>query len=173
MKVKELIEELQKHDPEASGTVQTESIEAVDLSQFVVTDIYHCRHCGELPKWIDVPIPERWSPRWDGKLVHKCAAGEYFLMGGKARVRQDWNDAHGRAPVSGWIYAKCDTCGDRWRETSRDIKAISSVDCSNGCEHGGDVHIWKRERCFLPTDQSGNLREYTKERLSSGLGRNT
>lgn len=72
---------------------------------------------------------------------------------------------HGRSPVTGWLYAKCDICGDTWRETSRDILAPSSVDCAK-CEHGGDTHVWMRERCFLPVDQSGNLRKYAKERYS-------
>lgn len=160
-------------DPEAAETVQTTSDPAVDLSRFVVPEINPCRRCGEMPQWVDVPMPSRWSPRWDGKLMHKCAHGEYFLMGAKAECFRDWNEVHGRAPISGWLYVKCDICGDTWRETSRDIKAVSSVECMNGCEHGGDTHVWKRERCFLPVDRSGNLREYTKERLSSGLGHNT
>jgi hypothetical protein len=158
-------------EPEAAETVQTTNVPAVDLPRFVVPEIYPCRHCGEIPEWIDIPMGG--NPPWDGKLAHKCLARSWSLLGGKGECFRDWNEVHGRAPLTGWIYVKCDICGDTWRETSRDIKAVSSVECVNGCEHGGDTHVWKRERCFLPTDRSGNLREYTKERLSSGLGHNT
>jgi len=157
-------------EPEAAETVQTTNVPAVDLPRFVVPEIYPCRHCGEIPEWIDIPMGG--NPPWDGKLAHKCLARSWSLLGGKGECFRDWNEVHGRAPLTGWIYVKCDICGDTWRETSRDIKAVSSVECVNGCEHGGDTHVWKRERCFLPTDRSGNLREYTKERLSSGLGHN-
>jgi hypothetical protein len=146
--------------------------EVFEILQCLATiEAYPCRHCGEVPEWVDIPMGG--TPPWDGKLTHKCLSRSWSLIGGKEECLRDWNEVYGRSPLAGWIYAKCDTCGDTWRETSRDIKAVSSVECANGCEHGGDTHVWKRERCFLPTDRSGNLREYTKERLSSGLGRNT
>jgi hypothetical protein len=85
-------------DYEAIKDDQTESIKAVDLPRFVVPKINPCRHCGEMPEWVDVPMPARWSPRWDGKLMHKCAHVEYFLMGAKAECFRDWNEVHGRAP---------------------------------------------------------------------------
>lgn len=128
-------------------------------------EIYPCRYCGEVPEWVSVSMGD-----WDGKLTHKCLARSWSLIGKKDECLRDWNEVHGSPPIAGWIYVKCDTCGDTWRETVRDIKADSSVKCMNGCEHGGNTHVWKRDQCFLPIDRNGDLRERVKERLTRGLG---
>ena len=67
-----------------------------------------------------------------------------------------------KKPATGWVYAKCADCGNTWKETSRDVDSPSSRECPRGCDHGGDTHVWNRERdSTLLTDASGNLLTHT------------
>jgi hypothetical protein len=67
---------------------------------------------------------------------------------------------------AGWVFASCDECGGVWCETTRDIKAPSSVQCPYGCDHGGDPHVWAKKHTTLVVDSSGNLLEHQIVKLN-------
>lgn len=62
-----------------------------------------------------------------------------------------------RKPVPGYRFFKCDTCGNEWRERSRDCETMSISDCI-GC--GSLVTPVDYEaHPEWPTDKFGNLVE--------------
>lgn len=74
----------------------------------------------------------------------------------------------------GWRYFDCPDCGCKWKETTRDYKALSSCDCINPDCPSGILKVDAVSPCdfeadlTLKTNEFGNLLEPKVVIISKG-----